>query len=226
MTPFFWAQKSDFCHTTPTLVDDPFVAFGETVHFPSWDCFFDFSFLSYGRFRKKNLANASKSLPPPHCDLRAPSASNSPSALSGLDNFWKGIFISQSRIHQVSTTSVLGLIKMFLNRFWSSVSSFWWRLYLWWRNNLVKTVFFSIALLYCNSYCLSIEWMFHSRKTVEKYLWKKISSEIETPSSISWYFGNWENRKNCQSYALQKVTKLPPCGLKVISLLPQGRKKF
>ena len=38
----------------------PFVALGESVHFPRWERFFDFSFPSYGRFRKK------KSLPPPH----------------------------------------------------------------------------------------------------------------------------------------------------------------
>ena len=37
--PKFWflAQKSDFCHTTPILVDDPFLALGMTVNFPPWE---------------------------------------------------------------------------------------------------------------------------------------------------------------------------------------------
>ena len=54
---------------------------------------------------------------------------------------------------------VLGPIKMFLYKLWSCVSPFWWRLYLWWRNNLVteKTVFCSITLPYCNS--LPFHWM-------------------------------------------------------------------
>ena len=60
----FLVQKSNFCHTTPILVNGPFVALGETVHFPHWERFFV----------------ASKSLPPPHCG--APSTSNSPSTLS------------------------------------------------------------------------------------------------------------------------------------------------
>ena len=36
--PKFWflAQKSDFCHTTPILVDDPFLALGMTVNFPPY----------------------------------------------------------------------------------------------------------------------------------------------------------------------------------------------
>ena len=54
--PKFWflAQKSDFCHTTPILVDDPFLALGMTVNFPPWKPFFDFPFRSYSCFRKKN----------------------------------------------------------------------------------------------------------------------------------------------------------------------------
>ena len=58
---FFWggpisrflAQKSNFCHTTPILVNGPFVAVGKTVHFPPWEQFFDFPFRSYSCFRKK-----------------------------------------------------------------------------------------------------------------------------------------------------------------------------
>ena len=72
MGPFFWpkisvlVQKSDFCHTTPILVDDPFLALGMTVNFPPWDRFFDFPFRSCSSFCKKNLVDTSKSLPPPH----------------------------------------------------------------------------------------------------------------------------------------------------------------
>ena len=43
---WFWAQKSDFCHTTLILVDDPFLALGMTVNFPRWEPFFDFPFRS------------------------------------------------------------------------------------------------------------------------------------------------------------------------------------
>merc|ERR1711928_38776 len=49
----FLAQKSDFCHTTPILVDDPFLALGMTVNFPPWERFFDFPIRSYSCFRKK-----------------------------------------------------------------------------------------------------------------------------------------------------------------------------
>ena len=63
----FLVQKSDFCHTTPILVDDPFLALGMTVNFPPWKPFFDFPFRSYSCFRKKNSADGSKSLPPSHC---------------------------------------------------------------------------------------------------------------------------------------------------------------
>ena len=43
---WFLVQKSDFCHTTPILVDDPFLALGMTVNFPPWKPFFDFPFRS------------------------------------------------------------------------------------------------------------------------------------------------------------------------------------
>ena len=46
-------KKRKICHKTPILVSGPFVALGETVHFPPWERFFDFSFPSYGRFLKK-----------------------------------------------------------------------------------------------------------------------------------------------------------------------------
>ena len=46
---------------TPILVNGPFVALGETVPFPRWEYFVYFSFQSYGRFRKKNSADAPKS---------------------------------------------------------------------------------------------------------------------------------------------------------------------
>ena len=54
----FLVQKSDFCHTTPILVDDPFLALGMTVNFPHWEPFFDFPFRSYSCFRKKNWLTA------------------------------------------------------------------------------------------------------------------------------------------------------------------------
>ena len=63
----FLAKKSEFCHTTPILVQDPFLALGMTVNFPPWKPFFDFPFRSYSCYRKKNLADGSKSLPPSHC---------------------------------------------------------------------------------------------------------------------------------------------------------------
>ena len=49
----FWAEKSDFCHTTPILVNDSFLALGMTVNFPPWDWFFDFPYRSYSSFCKK-----------------------------------------------------------------------------------------------------------------------------------------------------------------------------
>ena len=47
----FLAKKSDFCHTTPILVDDPFLALGMTVNFPPWKPFFDFPFRRYSCFK-------------------------------------------------------------------------------------------------------------------------------------------------------------------------------
>merc|ERR1711978_84793 len=80
--PKFWflAKKSDFCHTTPILVDDQFLALGMTVNFPPWERFFDFPFRSYSCFRKKIWLTAQKVFPPP--TVGVPSASKSPSALS------------------------------------------------------------------------------------------------------------------------------------------------
>ena len=80
--PKFWflVQKSDFCHTTPILVNDPFLALGMTVNFPPWKRFFDFPFRSYSCFRKKIWLTAQKVFPLP--TVGAPSASKSPSALS------------------------------------------------------------------------------------------------------------------------------------------------
>merc|ERR1712016_454176 len=76
----FLAQKSDFCHTAPILVDDPFLALGMTVNFPPWERFFDFPFRSYSCFCKKIQLTAQKVFPLP--PVGVPSASNSPSALS------------------------------------------------------------------------------------------------------------------------------------------------
>ena len=99
-------KKSDFCHTTPIFVDDPFLALDMTVNFPPWKQFFDFPIQSYSCFRKKIRLTAQKVFPPP--TVGAPSASNRPSALSanalqahalrGLDkpenqSTWKGILI-------------------------------------------------------------------------------------------------------------------------------------
>ena len=58
---FFWPEISVFgqeIHTTQILVNGPFVALGETVHFPPWDRFFDFlesqiPFPRYSSFCKK-----------------------------------------------------------------------------------------------------------------------------------------------------------------------------
>ena len=75
----FLAKKSDFCHTTPIFVDDPFLALDMTVNFPPWKQFFDFPIQSYSCFRKKIRLTAQKVFPPP--TVGAPSASNSPSAL-------------------------------------------------------------------------------------------------------------------------------------------------
>ena len=63
----FLAKKSDFCHTTPIFVDDPFLALDMTVNFPPWKRFFDFPFRSYSCFRKKIRLTAQKVFPPPTC---------------------------------------------------------------------------------------------------------------------------------------------------------------
>ena len=59
----FLAKKSDFCHTTPILVDDPFLALGMTANFPPWKPFFDFTFPSYSCFRKKIQLTRQKVFP-------------------------------------------------------------------------------------------------------------------------------------------------------------------
>ena len=63
--PKFWflAKKSDFCHTTPIFVDDPFLALDMTVNFPPWKRFFDFPFRSYSCFRKKIRLTCQKVFP-------------------------------------------------------------------------------------------------------------------------------------------------------------------
>ena len=73
-------QKSDFCHATQILVDDPILAHGMKVNFPPWERFFDFPFRSYSCFRKKIRRTCQKVFPLP--TVGAPSARNSPSALS------------------------------------------------------------------------------------------------------------------------------------------------
>ena len=76
----FLVQKSDFCHTTPILVNDPFLALTMMVNFRPWERFLDFLFRSYCCFHKKIRLMAQKVFPLPTVGL--PSASNSPSALS------------------------------------------------------------------------------------------------------------------------------------------------
>ena len=75
----FLAKKSDFCHTIPIMVNCPFLAVGDIVHFPPAGQFFYFSFPSYSRFRKKKRSTSQKFFPLP--TVRALSAINSPSAL-------------------------------------------------------------------------------------------------------------------------------------------------
>ena len=55
----FWPKNPP-----PILVNGQFVALGETVNFPHWGRFFDFLFLSYGRFRKKKLGERIKKSSP------------------------------------------------------------------------------------------------------------------------------------------------------------------
>merc|ERR1712214_251614 len=81
----FLAQKSDFCHTTPIFVDDPFLALDMTVNFPPWKRFFDFPFRSYSCFRKKIRLTAQKVFPPsPLWEFRLPVTALALSA-RGLD---------------------------------------------------------------------------------------------------------------------------------------------
>ena len=61
---FLAEKKLIFCYTTPILVNGPFLALEETVHNPRWERFFDFSFPSYGRFRKKKPGRRVKKCPP------------------------------------------------------------------------------------------------------------------------------------------------------------------
>ena len=58
----FLVQKSDFCHTTPILVNDPFLDLGMTVNFPPWERFFDFLFRSYSSYTLYDLDQ--RALPP------------------------------------------------------------------------------------------------------------------------------------------------------------------
>ena len=75
----FLAQKSNFCHTTLILVNGPFVALGDTVHFPPWERFFDFPSPCYGHFCKKKL-RVKKSFPSPLWGHRLPVTALAPSA--------------------------------------------------------------------------------------------------------------------------------------------------
>ena len=82
----FWAEKSDICYMTPILVNGPFVALGETGHFPLWERFFDFPFPSYSRFHKKKPGwRVKKSSPSPLWGHRLPVTALALSAC-GLDN--------------------------------------------------------------------------------------------------------------------------------------------
>ena len=79
-----WCQMptilfSTVCLSTTNLVNGPFVALKETVHFPSRVQFFDLFFPSHGLCRKlKNRSTRQKVFPLP--TVGATSASNSPSS--------------------------------------------------------------------------------------------------------------------------------------------------
>ena len=66
---------ANFCHTTPILVHDPFLALDMTVNFPPWKPFFDFPFRSYSCFRKKIRLTCQKVFPHPtvgfYCTVKA-----------------------------------------------------------------------------------------------------------------------------------------------------------
>ena len=97
LSPKFWflAQKSDFYHTTPIFIDDPFLALDMTVNFPPWKRFFDFLFLSYSCFCKKIRLTAQKVFPPP--TVGVPSASKSPSAFSARAGIIQKSFYKEKR---------------------------------------------------------------------------------------------------------------------------------
>ena len=75
----FLAKKSDFCHTISSLVNGPFLALGETVHFPPWD-----RFPRYSSFHKKPGCQLKKSPPSPLRGHRLPVTALALSA-RGLD---------------------------------------------------------------------------------------------------------------------------------------------
>ena len=82
----FLVQKSDFCHTTPILVNGLFVALGGK---------FLTSYLSYGRFRKRKPGRrAKKSSPSPLL-----SASNSRSALNAQALHGRAGYQRQGQLH-------------------------------------------------------------------------------------------------------------------------------
>ena len=119
-TPFlgpkfrFLVQKSDFCHTTPILVDDPFLALGMTVNFPPWERFFDFPFQSYCSFRKKIRLTAQKVFPPPTVGHRLPVTALALSA-RGLDkNFERNQYswcLYQSSQNNIQLKTFQGIVK-------------------------------------------------------------------------------------------------------------------
>ena len=76
----FWLENLFFSYGTPFIVNGAFVTLGVGSVLAPSDLLCDFSFPSYARFREGNPADAPKSLT--HPTVGAPSASNSPSALS------------------------------------------------------------------------------------------------------------------------------------------------
>ena len=89
--PDFGPKIRFFSDGTPFFVKGAFVTLGVGSVLAPSDLLCDFLFPSYAPFRQGNPAKtAPKSLPPPHCTVGAPSASNSPSALSvraGLSDY-------------------------------------------------------------------------------------------------------------------------------------------
>ena len=87
MIAFLWAQNFGFssknpifCHTTPILVNDPFLALRMTVNFPPWKQFLTFRSGVTAVSVKKIRLTCQKVFPLP--TMGASSASKSPSALS------------------------------------------------------------------------------------------------------------------------------------------------